>query len=424
LAVVAQPMPSFQFLSLALDPGAILRAAGLSPDAWQEELLLSGDPHVLLNCSRQSGKSTVVAALALHTALFRDGSLTLILSPGLRQSCELFRKIIDSFNAVGRPLETTVENRTQLELETHSRIVCLPGREATIRGFSNPELLIVDEAARVPDDLYRSVRPMLAVGRGRLIALSTPFGQRGFFWKEWTDAAAAWKRVCVPADRCPRISADFLAAERQSMGESWVQQEYFCSFQALEGLVFPDLEKRCAVASGSPPSGRSVGGIDFGFRNPFCALWGVLGRDDVLWLDGEIYQRETPLPLLVGRLPRNVMWYADPAGATEISELRLAGLTVRRGSNDLRAGIAAVTARIETDRLRIDRVKCPHLLREAALYRYPTHPDGTAATEKPIDAHNHALAALRYLVLRIDRRFLARFRHRAAAVTFDSPLND
>jgi hypothetical protein len=406
-------MDSLPLLTLALDPGEILRAAGLAPDAWQEELLFSTAPYVLLNCSRQSGKSTVVAALALHTALFRDGSLTLILSPGLRQSCELFRKVLDAFNALGRPLPTTVENRTQLELANHSRIVCLPGREATVRGFSDPELLIVDEAARVPDELYRSVRPMLAVGRGRLIALSTPFGQRGFFWKEWTDALAAWKRVCVPADCCPRISKEFLEAERQSMGESWVRQEYFCSFQALEGLVFPELEKRCAidaVAFGSPLTGRRVGGIDFGFRNPFCALWGVLDRDDVLWLDGEIYEREAALHQLAARLPRDVTWYADPAGATEINELRLAGFTVRRGKNDLRAGIAAVTARIETERLRIHRQRCPNLLTEAALYRYPTHQDGTATTEKPIDAHNHALAALRYLVSQIDRRFMVKFR--------------
>jgi hypothetical protein len=111
-------------------------------------------------------------------------------------------------------------------------------------------------------------------------------------------------------------------------------------------------------------------------------------------------------------MPKHVAWYADPAGATEIHELLLAGFTVRPGRNDIRAGIAAVTARIETNRLRVLRQGCPNLLAEAALYRYPTHKDGTPASEKPIDEHNHALAALRYLVSQIDARFMLRFRHR------------
>lgn len=412
-----------RLLLLALDPGAVLEACGLAPDLWQHELLLGSDRYVILNCSRQSGKSTVVAALALHTALFRPGSLTLIVSPGLRQSGELFRKVLDGFNALGRPLRPLVETRTQLELANRSRIVGLPGREATIRSFSSPHLLIIDEAARVPDDLYRSVRPMLAVGRGRLIALSTPFGQRGFFWKEWTSTDAAWKRIRVTAEQCPRIRPEFLANERRSMGESWMLQEYYCSFQAMEGLVYPDLERCCLCDQAAPEIGkgvRRVGGIDFGFRNPFAAVWGVRDADDVLWLEGEIYERETPLRRLAERLPRDVAWYADPAGASEIHELRLAGFTVRRARNDLRAGIAAVTARIETGRLKIRRSSCPNLLAEAALYRYPTHKDGTAATEKPIDEHNHALAALRYLISQVDARFMVRYRRQNSSPLFPS----
>src|SRR6202022_636465 len=111
--------------------------------------------------------------------------------------------------------------------------VCLPGNEETIRSFSGVALLVIDEAARVPDDLYRSVRPMLAVSRGRLVCLSTPFGQRGFFFHEWEDTAADWQRIRITWRDCPRIAADHIAAEVRSMGESWVRQEYECSFEAL-----------------------------------------------------------------------------------------------------------------------------------------------------------------------------------------------
>src|SRR6266702_4841301 len=93
-----------RFMAMALDPGAILRARGLTVDRWQTDVLLSRERQLLLNCCRQAGKSTVVSALALHTALFQPPSLTLILSPGQRQSSETFKKVIEGYSAIGRPL--------------------------------------------------------------------------------------------------------------------------------------------------------------------------------------------------------------------------------------------------------------------------------------------------------------------------------
>ncbi len=264
-------------LALLFNPSLILRERGLEPDPWQRQLLLSDTRQMLLNCSRQSGKSTTVAALALHTALRRSGSLVLLLSPSLRQSQELFRKVIECYAAIGRPIDTRAFNQT-----------CLPGREETIRSFSGVNLLVIDEAARVPDDLYRSVRPMLAVSAGRLICLSTPFGKRGFFHEAWEHGGDRWRRIRIPWQDCPRIRSEFIDMEKHSMGESWVRQEYECSFEALEGLVYPDFEAQCAVDSlpfslspclpvstldqetrrsgDKETPGRKVGGIDFGFR--------------------------------------------------------------------------------------------------------------------------------------------------------------
>jgi hypothetical protein len=114
----------------------------------------------------------------LHTAIFQPGSLTLLLSPIQRQSGELFRKVLDGYRTIGRPIETLGETQLKMELTNGSRIICLPGKEETIRSFSSVALLIIDEATRVPEDLYKSVRPMLAVSKGQLIALSTPWGPK------------------------------------------------------------------------------------------------------------------------------------------------------------------------------------------------------------------------------------------------------
>lgn len=217
-------------LALALDPALLFeRINGAVPDPWQAQLLRSPSRRSILNCSRQAGKSTSTACLALHTALYAPGALVLLLSRALRQSQELFRKVLSGYRALGRPIAPEAESALQLELETGSRIIALPGNEATIRSYSGVALLVIDEAARVPDDLYRSVRPMLAVSGGRLILLSSPFGKRGFFYEEWTNGGASWQRYEVPATACPRIPADFLEEEKRTLGP-WFDQEYGCQF--------------------------------------------------------------------------------------------------------------------------------------------------------------------------------------------------
>ena len=142
---------------------------------------------------------------------------------------------------------------------------------------------------------------------------------------------------------------------------------------------------------------------------PFAAVWGVLDRDDVLWLTGEHYRRQRPLPYHAEHLPRKVRWYADPSGAPDINELQCAGFAISAAENAIRPGIAAVTARLETERLRVVQGACPNLLREAALYRYSTDPTDRRS-ETPVDDHNLALDALRYLVSAIDAWQMARMK--------------
>jgi hypothetical protein len=215
-------------LRLALDRSAFARVLGLEPDPWQEKLLRSSSDRVLLNCSRQSGKSTMSGLIALHRALYHPGSLILCLAPALRQSQELFGKVLGFYRDPGRPVAPQAERKLSLELENDSRIVTLPGTEKTIRGFSGAALLIVDEAARVDDELYFAVRPMLAVSGGALMMLTTPYGKRGVFFEEWTGGGQGWERYEVPASECPRIGPEFLNEERETLPPWVYRQEYEC----------------------------------------------------------------------------------------------------------------------------------------------------------------------------------------------------
>jgi hypothetical protein len=224
-------------LVLALDPVEMVRESSLEPDPWQAKALRSRAPRILLNCSRQAGKSTVTAALAVHTALYEPGALALLLSPSLRQSQELFRKALEIYHSLDHPVPMEAESALRFELENGSRIVSLPGKQQTVRGFSGVRLLAIDEAAQVPDELYFSARPMLAVSGGRLVALSTPFGNRGWWFEAWRSEEP-WERYEVSAIDCPRISEEFLDEERRTLGEWWFRQEYECHFMDAETQPF------------------------------------------------------------------------------------------------------------------------------------------------------------------------------------------
>jgi len=225
-------------LEHALDASVFAKdALGFNLDDWQRDALRSGSRRLLLNCSRQSGKSTIAAAKALHTALYAPGSLVLMVSPSLRQSSELYRKWRDLAHRMDVPPVMVQDTSTSATLSNGSRVVSLPSSESTIRGYSAVDLLLFDEASRVDDALYGATRPMVAVSDGAIVAMSTPWGKRGWWYEAW-EQGEQWQRFKVPAHDCPRISATFLEEERRALPPLVFDSEYQCIFTEMLDSVF------------------------------------------------------------------------------------------------------------------------------------------------------------------------------------------
>ncbi len=233
-------------LARDLDPITFARERlGFDPDEKQKRVLHQRVRRGLLNCSRQWGKSTITAAKAVYQAYSKAESLVVVLSPSARQSGEFLRKAAGFTRRLEIRPRGDGDNEISLLFPNGSRIVGLPGVENTVRGFSAVSLLLIDEAARVNDDLYKAVRPMLAVGDGDLWLMSTPSGKRGFFYEEWTNGGDRWQRVAVTGAECARIPESFLKEERAAMGDRWFRQEYCCEFtDADDGLFDSELLKR------------------------------------------------------------------------------------------------------------------------------------------------------------------------------------
>ncbi|MDQ7822056.1 MAG: terminase large subunit [Candidatus Eremiobacteraeota bacterium] len=226
-------------LRLALDPVTFAaEKLDITLDQWQAEVLTHPSKRIILNCSRQAGKSTVTSIMALIRALYYPKSLILLLSPSLRQSTELFRKVMDALKKLHARPKLTEDNKLSTQFDNGSRIISLPGKEGTIRGFSGASLLVIDEASRVDDSTYKAVRPMLATSGGRLVILSTPWGKRGFFHDEWVNGGETWQRFKITAHDVPRIPAPFLEEEQRALGEFFFAQEYLCEFRETVDQVF------------------------------------------------------------------------------------------------------------------------------------------------------------------------------------------
>ena len=233
---------------LRRDPKLIFAPLNIRPDPWQEEVLKSEELRILLNCSRQSGKSQIMAALALLEAIKYPHAEVLLISRTMRQSVELLNKVKMLWRGLiggkahrradWRPkplLEESLYKRQEIEAKgwdgaalamlgqettegvnakatsvdgfpNGARITSLPGNPDNIVGFSAVTLLIIDEASRTSDELFGSVSPFMAAteavhGRpGRMVVASTPFGKRGWFYEAWIRcerAEAAYKSGCA-----------------------------------------------------------------------------------------------------------------------------------------------------------------------------------------------------------------------------------
>ncbi len=223
---------------------------GFEADEKQRAVLDSTAKRGILNCTRQWGKTTVLAAKAVHRAWTRPGALVLAAGPGERQSRIFLRAAAEFLSEMGVPRRGDGDNGASLALPNGSRIVALPGTEATVRGFAGASMILIDEASRVSDSLYLALQPMLATSDGDLWLMSTPNGKSGFFWETWAYGED-WERHTATATECARIPAQWLERQRRDMVGNFFRQEYLCEFVEREdGWFTSEMVERMVLRDG------------------------------------------------------------------------------------------------------------------------------------------------------------------------------
>lgn len=284
-------MSEYQDLLYTLSPNAYVKSLGFKPFVWQSDVLLSCCTRKVINGARQSGKSITISSKPCHKAKFFPGSLSIILAATEKQAVEDMEKIKDFICLDGQYPLVIRDSDSLIELSNKSRILVVPATEKAARGYSAPDIIILDEASRIEDGVYRSgVIPMLTDNeKCELLAISSPNGRSGFFFK--ANQSLRWERYevrspwdvldldmrlvpAMPEKKYQNLKIkDGIRAyysprhknleEQQSnleeMGPLMYRQEYCCEFVEPEDQVFNYDDIAAAFENKAKPMDTSIG---------------------------------------------------------------------------------------------------------------------------------------------------------------------
>ena len=260
-------------------------------DPWQKKVLETKG-NICLRSGRQVGKSTIISIKAGDYALENPNKTVMIIASVERQASLLFEKILAHIYDKARYKIKTGKDRPtrhKLQLRNGSVIHCLPTGESGygIRGFTI-HLLIADEAAFVPEDVWTAVTPMLTITKGDIWLLSTPHGKEGFYYRCFNDPK--YTSFHVSSEECPRRDEEFLKHEKSWMTKAQYAQEYLGEFVDELQQFFPSelIDKVCTINQRNKPTSQ-LGIIGDNFLGVDVAR---MGTDESVLLSVERLSRE------------------------------------------------------------------------------------------------------------------------------------
>jgi len=216
---------------------------GEEPFEYQEDFMDEENDRKAFVSGRRVGKSRTAGWLALWKAATFSGAEVLVTAKAQRQSMEMFNQIVNEItdSRVSKEEWGIVnKTRTEINFDNSSRIIALPvGRDGSnIRGYGGRDnMIIVDEAAFIDDSIFQQVfSPMMAVGNGDFILLSTPFGKKGFLWERFNDDS--WHTVQVPTSANPLVPDSFIEEQRKNLTNTQFKQEILGQFDEASNSFF------------------------------------------------------------------------------------------------------------------------------------------------------------------------------------------
>lgn len=280
-------LSALRSLTYGLNPATYISSLGWNLEEWQQKVLSDPARRLCINGARQIGKSTITAGYACWLARFSPKSLTVILTPTKKQSQEDFLKIHSFIKSDPNFPGFVKDNQDEMAFTNESRILILIANEDTARGFSNPSLIIYDEASRIEDSVFNAVRPMITNNPyARITEISTPNGKRGFFYNHFTSPR--WTRYQVRSPYEPYMTPQGVPDVRLADNPDRMVPEGYFFFSARHYNTNDQLEALVGVNGEMGMSLRT-------FRQEYCTEF-VSAEDQVFDADliEQMFTSESP----------------------------------------------------------------------------------------------------------------------------------
>jgi len=394
---------------------------------YQRQLLASHAAERIVVKARQVGVSQLIAGEALYLASHAEGATILFVSRNLSAALNLQRMVYQLADSDPNLPEVVRRSEAEVAFANGSAIRSLPATEDTGRTFSATAVYL-DEFAHMPwaDRIYQAVAPCVALG-GRLTVVSTPHGKANACYRLWRESELgqrSFERFRIHWSDCPAYNPEGFhlqdAAERRRVGEQgdWYQnerqrfddqewaQEYECDFAGSSPLVYREFDPDLHVGDfGYRPEWPTFAGQDFGYVNPSVALVIQVSPAEEVFVIRECYHTNRSLSELAQRVYRPISqqcqvraWYCDPSGASQIAELREAGIPASGRRTTVEEGVLKVRKLLRPPdggppRLHVDR-SCGRLIAELSAFSYQPGADRVEP-----GGSDHGPDALRYFVV-------------------------
>ena len=372
--------------------------------------------------SRQMLATWTVCAWMFYHALHAKPGIYLLLSKGARDTSEIVKRlrVITSFLPEGMREEIKVKS-SEVDLANGSRIIALPATEDAVRMHS-PSGVFWDEMAFTPhsEGIWASVKPAIDSG-GSFVGVSTPNGTDNIFYGLYSDESNGFGKLKLHWRDHPGRGETWRLEAARGLAEARWRQEYELDFDTLADRVYdefdPDLHVIPQAFRWNPQAGRTYRGIDFGYRHPFV-IWVQLTADGRMIVFDEWEGHDATVDEMADAIERidskhgigedAVTWSGcDPAGAavsdsglSAVDRLKRRGFKLVWRTSEIMTGVDLIKSHLKDAAGRVRLSFSPEADRTLYhLRHYRWDHDGKRPAKD--DAHDHAMDALRYLVVNL-----------------------
>lgn len=281
-----------------------------------------------------------------------------------------------------------------------------------LRGL-NLNWAYLDEAALMSEKTWRIILGRLRVGTNPSAWITTTPAGFNWIWKQWVDLRNPdYQMIQVASWENPFVSTDYVEGLKANYVGEFAKQEIEGDFVAFEGLVYPEFSREVNVTKVDPPEAwLRVRAIDYGYQNPFVCLFAAVDEDGRLVVYDEHYRSKMLIREHAGHILSRAGtfgWTVSDHDAQDSAELGACNINTRPAQKDVIRGIQKVKARLAKQadgrpRLFIHE-RCTNLLREFGSYRWGEAKEGRNEKEEPVKENDHAMDALRYMVMELDNK--------------------